>query len=32
MPSFHNVVIWIPLHPLMIWLPGPLRAMEQALE
>jgi triacylglycerol lipase len=32
MPMFRNVVLWVPLHPLMIMMPGPLRAVEQALE
>lgn len=28
----HNVVSWVPLHALMVWMPGPLRVVEQALE
>jgi len=28
----HNVVVWVPLHPLMVWMRGPLRAVEGALE
>jgi triacylglycerol lipase len=27
-----NIVSWVPLHALMVWMPGPLRAVEQALE
>jgi len=27
-----NVVTWVPLHPFMILMPSPLRAVEQALE
>jgi triacylglycerol lipase len=32
MPVGRNVVVWIPLHPLMVLMPGPLRAVERALE
>jgi triacylglycerol lipase len=32
MPVARNVVAWCPLHPLMVWMPGPLRAVERALE
>jgi triacylglycerol lipase len=27
-----NVVSWVPFHALMVWMPGPLRVVEQALE
>lgn len=27
-----NVISWVPLHALMVWMPGPLRAVEEALE
>jgi len=27
-----NVIAWVPLHPLMVMMPGPLRAVERALE
>lgn len=27
-----NVIAWCPLHPLMVCMPGPLRAVERALE
>jgi triacylglycerol lipase len=27
-----NVISWVPFHALMIWMPGPIRAVEQALE
>jgi triacylglycerol lipase len=27
-----NVVTWVPLHPFMIYMPSPLRAVEQALD
>ena len=32
MPVAHNVAIWVPLHPLMVRFPGPLHAVERALE
>jgi triacylglycerol lipase len=32
MQNARNVVVWVPLHPLMVLMPGPLDAMEQALE
>jgi len=32
MPGARNVVVWVPLHPLMVRLPGPIRAAERALE
>jgi triacylglycerol lipase len=31
MPVGRNVVLWVPLHPLMTMLPRPLHAVEQAL-
>jgi len=31
MPVGRNVVLWVPLHPLMTMLPRPLNAVEQAL-
>lgn len=27
-----NVASWVPLHALMVWMPGPLRLVQQALE
>jgi triacylglycerol lipase len=32
MPGARNVVCWCPLHPLMVMMPGPLRAVERALD
>jgi triacylglycerol lipase len=32
MPVGRNVIAWVPLHPLMVMMPGPLRAVERALE
>jgi triacylglycerol lipase len=32
MPVARNVVSWVPLHPLMVWMSSPLRAVERALE
>jgi triacylglycerol lipase len=32
MTSARNVICWAPLHPLMLCLPGPIRAVRQALE
>ena len=32
MPVARNVVIWVPFHPLMVRMPGPMLAVERALE
>jgi triacylglycerol lipase len=32
MPVGRNVIAWVPLHPLMVWMPGPLQAVMRALE
>ncbi len=32
MPGARNVASWVPLHALMVWMPGPLNAVAQALE
>ena len=32
MPAAYNVTAWVPAHLLMVMMPGPLRAVEQALE
>jgi triacylglycerol lipase len=32
MPFAHNVVSWVPFHAMMVWMPGPIRAVERALE
>jgi len=32
MPAARNIVAWVPLHPLMVMMPGPIRAVERALE
>jgi triacylglycerol lipase len=31
MPGARNIVTWVPLHPLMVLMPAPLRAVERAL-
>lgn len=32
MPVGRNVIAWVPLHPLMVMMPGPLDAVERALK
>jgi triacylglycerol lipase len=32
MPVARNVISWVPLHPLMVMMPGPMHAVERALE
>jgi len=32
MPEARNVIAWVPLHPLMVMMPGPLHAVARALE
>ena len=32
MPGARNIIVWVPMHPLMVLMPAPLHAVRQALQ